>query len=46
MGKMGEGKWEVQAFSYGMNNELPYNIEIIVNGIVIDGSYTYGEPRV
>ena len=49
MGKMGEGKWEIQASSSGMNSPRAerYSIGNTVNGIIIvvtDGSYTCGEP--
>ena len=49
MGKMGEGDWEVQASSNGMNKSWAerHNTGNIVNGIVITlygtsrGTYTY-----
>ena len=38
MGKMGEGEWEIQSSSYGLDKR--YSIGNIVNGIVI---VLYGE---
>ena len=36
MGKMDEGEWEVQTFSYGISQgDEKYSIENVVNGIVI-----------